>query len=214
MAPKPTQLVEFLTDLKVQATAKRLAKYLASYDGGEFETYGTNDPYRIAGDDLVAVTYLSLEIRNKRRSGISTRTARALEDNRGEVAALLQAIPSQLALSDLDNDAFNRHLGLQSAASRLYVFLRSDEIGLPRVATSKLLARKRPNLLPVFDSVTGKAAGTRSSEGWWQLWWEALHENPGLVDHLCQIRSAAGANAAHLSVLRTADIAIWMTANS
>jgi hypothetical protein len=40
-------------------------------------------------------------------------------------------------------------------------------------------------------------------------WWEALTGDPAVVAHRGEIRQASG--AAHLSLLRVADIIVWMT---
>jgi hypothetical protein len=46
-------------------------------------------------------------------------------------------------------------------------------------------------------------------EDWWGAWWEALHYNPTIVQALITLRQNSSA-AAHLSILRVADIVTWM----
>lgn len=93
-------------------------------------------------------------------------------------------------------------------ADALYEILR-QEISLPRVATHKLLARKRPQLFPIRDSVVEEALGlSGQNDPWWRPWWMALSTDDALVCHLHDIRHLAG--TPQLSLLRVADIVIWL----
>jgi hypothetical protein len=70
-----TNLEKFLYDCDANCEhpdVKTILKnYFSSYTGGNFETYGHNDPFAINSDDLIAVTMLSMEIKQQTRSGIS-----------------------------------------------------------------------------------------------------------------------------------------------
>lgn len=68
---------------------------------------------------------------------------------------------------------------------------RSGDNQLGRVAAGKLLARKRPHLIPVYDSRV-----------------EMVLKDQDLVSELGSVRARAGAD--HLSLLRTFDIMCWM----
>jgi hypothetical protein len=90
---------------------------------------------------------------------------------------------------------------------------RTKKSGMGRTKTSKLLAAKRPHLLPVWDSVVAEALlGPKpTSTAWWALWQERLRGGDG--DELRHKVDALIKNvpeARHLSVLRTVDIVIWM----
>jgi hypothetical protein len=76
------------------------------------------------------------------------------------------------------------------------------------VAVHKLLARKRLALFPIRDTVVEKAL-SQTAKLWWRPWWETLAAAPGVVAHLEEIRRRSGAE--HLSLLRVADLVIWMT---
>lgn len=78
---------------------------------------------------------------------------------------------------------------------------------MPRVATHKLLARKRPHLIPIRDSVVETALLPGVDE-WWRPWWATLSDRPDLVVQLEELRAAA--EAGDRSLLRLADIAVWM----
>ena len=142
---------------------------------------------------------------SSRRGGISPEQILQIEHDRRQLSALLKDLPSDLDLHRLDGAEFARLLGPRSPASRLYVHLR-EAVGLGKVATSKLLARKRPRLIPIRDSATTDALGKQ--EEWWEPWWHALTDDDRAVKRLRSLRSEAGTR--RLSLLRTADIAIWM----
>lgn len=193
--------------------------------GSRFELYGSvdDDPFRITPSDLVAVTLLSMSIDRSSTSGILPESALRIEDSSEELAALLAQIPLDRELHTLDADEFDRWLGDRSPGNALYVevaqLLTPDQFGTTSsdhakrgmnrpVATSKLLARKRPGLIPIRDSRTSAALGNPKS--WWQLWWNALSSEPSgseIVGCLEEIRSRSGQT--HLSLLRVADILLW-----
>ncbi len=77
------------------------------------------------------------------------------------------------------------------------------------IAAGKLLARKRPQLLPVYDSRIKKVLSRpRIDNQWWRDMHDQLVEDPGLVQELELVR--AGAQADHMSLLRVFDVMCWM----
>lgn len=152
----------------------------------------------------MAVTRLSIEIRRTSRAGFTPRHAVTIEQLRPAITELLSAIPATIALHDLSEDDFARWLGPGSPADRLWTLLRTA-VGIPQVATFKLLARKRPRLLPIRDSVVAGVLG--DPDQWWELWWRTLQNHTEIVEQLRAVRDAAGAD--ELSLLRVADIVIW-----
>lgn len=181
------------------------------FDGAFFEHYKSRDarPNHIEAADLVAVTLLSMEIRRESRSGISTSNVLRIEDWEAPISKMLQKIPSNRELHTLSDLEFERYLGAGSPADQLFHFLIHD-VKMHRVATFKLLARKRPDLLPIRDSVTAKVLG--ASTNWWKSWHHALSAEPSIVEELRSIRaqsSKVDSRISVLSLLRVADIAIW-----
>ena len=189
--------------------------YLDNNTGGHFETYATcrSDPFNITGDDLVAVTMLSMEIKAKTGSGISPASALRIEQRQPTINALLTRLPVHAKLHELAEDEANALLLAHDSPAwtlweELLEALKADDPDKKRVAVSKLLARKRPNLLPIRDNSVLELLG--SPEDWWSSWWSALHGNPAIVARLKELRKAA--DAPHLSLLRVADIVLWRTA--
>jgi hypothetical protein len=178
------------------------------YTGAAFDTYGHNDPARITADDLIAVTMLSIHIRQQSNSSLRPSSILRLGALNGRAAALLRQVPMDRELHLLDEAEFDRWLGPESSGEALYQLLR-QEVSIPRVAVHKLLARKRPLLWPIRDTVVERALGRKSTDLWWRPWWETMSTDPAVVAQLVAIRRSAGCQ--HLSLLRVADIVVWMT---
>lgn len=176
------------------------------YTGAAFDTYGSNDPDRITGDDLIAVSMLSIHIREHSNAALRPSSIRTLDSLAGSIAKLLAAVPADRNLHTLSEAEFDRWLGPGSPGDDPYWLLRK-QAGIPPVAVYKLLARKRLALLPIRDSVVSKAL-RQTAKLWWRPWWETLADDPDIVARLEEIRRLSG--AAHLSLLRVADIVIWM----
>lgn len=81
-----------------------------------------------------------------------------------------------------------------------------------RTKTSKLLARKRPRLLPILDEVVVHALKLSDNNAWQEVF-ELLTENEGsVVEELEAIKSRSvhhDTTIAGLSVLRVLDIVVW-----
>lgn len=198
------------TNVNYLKTYFGLGKCLA-FDGAFFDSYAVNsgNPDQIEASDLVAVTMLSMEIRRKSRSGISTSNVLALEEHAETIRLHLSEIPRDRDLHDLSEEEYKRLVGDESLGTDLWHLLR-DEIGMHRITTFKLLARKRPRLFPIADSRTEKKLGHQGN--WWRSWHHALSTRPEIVAELGRIRQEVGALHAPVlgvSLLRIADIALW-----
>ena len=78
-------------------------------------------------------------------------------------------------------------------------------VGLGPTTTSKLLARKRPRLLPVLDTVTRRALGN-PRQAWEPL---RLRLRDGLAEDLRALALEAEIPS-HVSILRVLDVVLWM----
>lgn len=165
------------------------------YTGSRFESLsGGGDRPDVAdkfvADDLVAVSLLSVNV-----------PARAalylLDDATGSLNAALRAIPTDIELVEAEDN----HI---AAADQLWYEVRSlHDVG--RTTTSKLVARKRPRLVPVQDAVTMAALGepTRFTK--------PLREKlrAGLHQKLIEIRQQS-AIPAQVAAIRVLDVLLWM----
>ncbi|MEU6391720.1 DUF6308 family protein [Streptomyces sp. NPDC046939] len=196
------------------ASAERTVQHLRRYFGldpgpGEVPYTGSRFEHLAGGgdrpetancftaDDLIAVERLSVRVPQEL-------ILELLEGSLGShLSNLLSEVPTDLDLADADVSLLQQG----SSAHAAYDALRARH-GLGRTRVAKLLARKRPRLLPVYDSVVGCAAGYPDS------WWCALHsvlraDNQALHRAYAGLRSDAGLPET-VSVLRVIDVAVWM----
>lgn len=185
-----------------------LKRYMESFTGSRFNTLANAEqPNRITERDILAVSMLSVNIP-------AETTIWLLEEGGEPVSGLLAEIPDVPIWSEKAN------LESGSYAAQLWELLRqtnwhgSDlKTGMGRTKTSKLLAAKRPALIPVWDSVTMEYFfGSREVNDWAE-WQQRLRgpEGQTLRGAVEQVREKVPA-ASHLSVLRTIDIVGWMRA--
>lgn len=180
-----------------------------AYSGSRFETFaGGGDqghPHRVTSEDLVAVSMLSVHVPAQAALGIMGSLAE-------EVQSQLMKLPLDVHFEDLNDADFELLLGEQGPASRVWTLLRQPAArwGVGQTTASKILARKRPHLIPIYDSVVAGATGLRSSANHWTRWHTAFHGQGGQrgLDLLREIRIESG--QIHLSLLRVLDIVIWM----
>lgn len=93
--------------------------------------------------------------------------------------------------------------------SRLYLKLR-DQKGLGKVTTSKLLAAKFPNVVPIRDSLVEQVLGWSDSAAWWMPMRELLLS--GVHEIVSNLQLPDGAPA--VTTLRKLDVVLWMEARN
>jgi hypothetical protein len=152
---------------------------------------------RITAEDLVAVQALSVTVPAPVALDI-------LEGRLGvRLSGLLQAIPRDIDMVDADAAV----VAGGSPADQAWHLLCAQH-GVNWVIAGKILARKRPRLLPVYDRVVRCAVGQPSS------FWLALHaalraDDRALHRQLMELRQVAGVPET-VSALRVCDVAVWM----
>ncbi|MFF2570943.1 DUF6308 family protein [Streptomyces sp. NPDC058084] len=152
---------------------------------------------RFTAEDLVAVQTLSVTVP-------ASVALDLLEGRLGaRLSGLLQAIPWDIDMVVAEADI----LAEGSPADQAWHLLRAQH-GVNWVIAGKLLARKRPRLLPVYDRVVRCAVGRPPS------FWLALHtalreDDAALHGRLLELRQAAGLPET-VSALRVCDVAVWM----
>lgn len=156
-----------------------------------FDMLPDNPPNRFTTTDLLAVTLLDV--------ALTPDSVREVLDTKADVfGELLAAIPVDVDLWDAtDEDLAN--------AETLYWALRKlHKVG--RTQASKVMARKRPKLIPVIDSVihTALALGDNS---WAEL--RICLSEPAVRGAIESIRPK-NAQADSISTLRLLDAAVWM----
>lgn len=170
-------------------------------------------PYQFTEQDLLRLSLLSVPasgsiVRDLQR-GFFTEPL----DECGGVSlnALLAEIPQNLAFEDLDDEEFQNHLAVGSPADTLWKAItkisptRNWEMG--QTSTSKLLAAKRPHLIPIYDSVVEKAFGKSGSADHWTDMRELFTQDEDLAS---QLRSLSKLSGKRVSVIRLLDVVLWM----
>lgn len=183
------------------------------YTGSRFETFGgggdINEPNRVTAADLIAVSMLSVHVPAQAAIGI-------LENLECEIESLLSQIPVETRIEDLRATDFEVFFERDAPASALWRLLRQkeDSWGIGQTTASKILARKRPHLIPIYDSVIAAQVQISNSSAQWELWFEAFQNDAGgiFVNRLHTIRETSG--QVHLSILRVLDIILWMEGKS
>lgn len=175
-----------------------------TFTGGRFERFaGGGDRADVANvitaEDIVAVSLLGVRIPGNPALAM-------LEELQPAISALLTQIPLGVDLWDAAEDA----VSADAAANELWILL----VGLPGigwVTAGKLLARKRPQLIPVYDRVVHKALERPDPDSlFWTELRRVLLENPNVLTRLREIRDEL--SLFDISLLRILDVAIWMGA--
>jgi len=172
--------------------------YFDTYTGRMFERLdGGGDEPAVAdvvmSADVVAVSMLS--IRWDAAASLELLGAR-----RQELSAELSRIP-HTPIDEVAREVLEAG-GPADRAWRIVFGIR--QVG--RTTAGKVLSRKRPHLIPVFDSVVNRVIGAPSR--YW-LWWYDWFSGPGHADAVRAFRADVG-GIDDISMLRCLDVALWM----
>ncbi|MDJ0345162.1 DUF6308 family protein [Streptomyces sp. H10-C2] len=151
----------------------------------------------VTAEDLIAVQTLSVRIPEQFVLDI-------LEGHLGsQMSALLRSIPIDMDMAEADA----AHLRARSPADLAWHLLGKQR-GIAWVKAGKILARKRPRLLPVYDTVVRCTLGR--PRGFWLALHAALRDDDArLHRELLTLRQAAGLPET-VSALRVCDVVLWM----
>jgi len=205
-------LLNYMSDGRIEN-----GKSIEPETGRFFEAFRRDEnlPNQITAYDLLAVTFLSIRIANS--GGIRPKSVEKLFDS--EIQKLLRAelrhIPSSWCLESITEDEFEV---VEMRSSNLFKIL-DEEVGLGRVSKYKLLARKRPSLYPIRDSVVEKLLGPKT-ELWYRNWFDSLRQDDAKVTKILrkirnldgfggQISAEVKTRVENLGLIRVADIVIW-----
>jgi hypothetical protein len=170
-----------------------------AFTGAHFDGLPTVAENRITAEDIVAVSCLSVHVP-------ASAAVEILDGQADEISALLCRIPN-LNLEELTIDQHEELFGAGSAASEFWLLLRKH-VGIGPTTASKLMARKRPGLIPIYDSVVARVTGFDSSAGTWRAWHNALSSDVALKDRLGRLRNSVGLE--RVALLRILDVVLWM----
>ncbi|MGF9663809.1 DUF6308 family protein [Arthrobacter crystallopoietes] len=213
-------LLDIVDEVGHQKALEYIDKYFGTqengrpnYTGSHFETFadGGDAPGRehmINADDLLAVSCLAVYVPAQASIGL-------LGPSAEPVGRLLAQLPADRALGELSNTEYEELLGPTSPGQNLWDLLRQNNDGtrwkVGETTASKILARKRPHLFPIIDSVVRGRTGLKNDDIW-RTWHQELQATDGddspLVRALTEIHADCG--QPHLSLLRVLDIVLWM----
>ena len=175
-----------------------LSKYQRNFTGRAFEQLADPDPFTITSNDIVAVSMLSVNVP-------ADAALRIVTDDSPRIRSLLRQVPAGASIVDCGT-ALDRG----EAAWTLWTLLESYS-GMGPTTVSKVLAVKRPALIPIHDSYVSQALGLDPyAVGQWEAWHRAFTgpRSDELIAAATTITDRA--KAEHLSALRVIDIVIWM----
>lgn len=166
-----------------------------NYAGATFNTLGRNDRDSVGADDLMAVALLSIKF--------DARTVREIIDTNGsEISRHLVDIPDDIDLWDPKADVSEG-----SPSSELWTLLTRIS-GVGWVTAGKIMARKRPRLIPILDEVVKAELDPPPGQFWVTL--------RGCLDDDLRGRIEAvrppDVPVDQVSTLRILDVAVWMKA--
>ncbi|OIK01070.1 hypothetical protein BIV25_05910 [Streptomyces sp. MUSC 14] len=181
------------------------------YSGAHFERLGGGGDAEHVADrfdtnDLVAITMLSVSLEPHGAINLLT-------DPDGHWARLLSLIPRDARLEDAGSDALIAEGG---PAWELWERLADNKHpnkpdGSGPVIAGKLLARKRPHLIPIYDiRVKQFFQRPKNDHSFWASLAAALRADNGtFFNQLVHLRRKAGIGE-DIGVLRVFDVIAWM----
>ncbi len=176
---------------------------LPPFTGGRFELLdgGGNRAdacNRFTASDILSIEMLSVELPPSVALDL-------LEGALGDdTAVLLEQIPNSVPLWDEAAEELIKHGG---PADSLWRLLEHQD-GVGWVTAGKLLARKRPSLIPVYDDVVRCAFG-RPKEIWKALH-KALRQDEGTFKTTLEDLKKRAGVPEEVTPLRVLDVALWM----
>lgn len=173
------------------------------YTGSRFESLGGGGDAeavmnRITAEDLIAVQTLSVQV------PIAVALDLLERDLGRDLSTNLAKIKTDLPIG---NNEAGTALADNGPASETWTMLKSaDKVGW--VTAGKLLARKRPALIPVYDNVVRCAYGS-PDDVWRGLNDRLRDDEAALPGALTEVGQAAGIPG-NINPLRILDIVVWM----
>src|SRR3954453_20128643 len=174
-----------------------LAKYYAGkYTGSRFDTapqLQSPGPHRFTAHDIAAVSTLSVALPGTAVAG--------LVDRDDQLEQLLRAVPVDVDLADASDDDLEKVFAVKEALDGIE--------GVGHVTRSKLLAHKRPRLVPIRDQYVLTALLGRDSGSFTKPLRDALVADPSIGERLGDVQRDARIPCP-VSTLRVLDVVIWM----
>ncbi|GJN98641.1 DUF6308 family protein [Mycobacterium marinum] len=167
------------------------------FTGRWFETFAAmSHPDRFEASDLLAVEALSVNVNAESAAEL------LISERRTDFNALLAQIPADDDLWELDRT----HIGAHSPAGELFAALKTLD-GVGYVKAGKLMAAKRPRLIPILDRQVRELLKP-ATDAYWATMHTQLSDDAvrNEIDRVCATAPDG------VSLLRRMDVAFWMHA--
>lgn len=174
----------------------------ATFTGSQFEVLADSaHPNEITAADIVAVSTLSVDV--------PARVSRWIlcDEGAAEVSALLSRVPDDVDIWDQRAPAL---LAKDGPLWDLWDLLktaswpeRMPANGMGPTRLSKLLAAKRPRLVPVWDSVVGAVLGPVDT------FWDDMRAALADAELRSKVARLTAGAPEHVSLLRRIDAVVW-----
>lgn len=201
--PYEALLDALISDYFFTVTGKGVKRFTGAHFetlGGEWHQPATRNV--ITAGDLAAVSCLSVKVPG-------AAAVRVLQAQAADITGLLSAMPPvDATLWNVPDSVLNDP---DAPASQLWHLLRRGRDGLGPTTTSKIMARKRANLIPVFDTVVQEVLGLPSSENHWATTRRLMQtevDGHALHARLAECARRVGVDAT-VTPLRIFDVAVW-----
>lgn len=167
------------------------------FTGRWFEVFaGMGDPDRFGPSDVLAVEALSVKVPPES-------AARLIVTDAERFNSLLRQVPNAVDLWDVDESV----IGVGSPASELHAELDSlADVGW--VTAGKLMAAKRPRLIPILDKKVKGLLNPPSGRFWATM--RGQLADPSIRTSIAEACGEAAPDGT--SLLRRIDVALWMHA--
>jgi hypothetical protein len=190
-------------DLRLYFGVGLKRRELPPFTGGRFELLDgggdrANTCNRFTASDILSIEMLSVQL--------PPLVALDLLDGAlgEEAAAFLNQIPTSVLLWDNEAEDLIKDGGPADSVWRLL----ENQDGVGWVTAGKLLARKRPSLIPVYDDVV------RCAFDWpreiWKALRDALRQDGGSFRAVLEDLSKRSGIPAEITPLRALDVVLWM----
>jgi hypothetical protein len=186
-----TALSRLLEEPKISELARAYFDPAGPFAGSTFDDVGENPPDRITPSDLLAVSLLDVSI--------PAPAVRTLLEHADTWSGYLSEdrVPSDQPLWEMTDEQY-------AAADEMWQAL----VALPGVGPTKagkLMARKRPHLIPIYDEVVGDFL-----RPWTDDFWKDLRAALADEELRSRVDTLAEGMESRPSTLRLIDVAIWM----
>lgn len=212
---------------------RRKSADIPYFSGASFDV-PTEEPDRFVPEDLLRLALLSVPAQGNlvrdMRAGYFDKDLPGKSDT--SLNDLLGRVPQATTLESITEDNHGA-LSEDGIAQELWTALRAQSRarswGLGPTRLSKLLAAKRPLLIPVYDSVVKDAFALKSDGRHWKQMVQLFQSNPDLAQTLdeawAQVLETSIKTTTHtaknsepvapeVSVIRILDVILWMSGTS